>query len=257
MQIAVSKEAILVLIKFRVRGALRFISHAEMLKVFQRACARAGIKIQHSQGFNPRPRLSLPLPRPVGVESDDELLCVWLKGNPAPIEPMSMLRDSFKSCLYPQDNCCGAPITNYQSRIKARLSEQLPEGVELLSVEVPEAKSTPQPRCVTYVLSVRPEYADDRLKATIKHLSERKHIIVERKIDAEKLKIENRKSKIKEVDVRPFLKSIELNDKSVVVKCEFTSAGSIRVDEILRLLQLDVEELAVPVRRTNVQWQKM
>lgn len=237
MHITVSKEAILVLIKFRVRGALRFVSHAEMLKVFQRACARAGIEIQHSQGFNPRPRLSLPLPRPVGVESDDELLCLQIDTNTKAQEHNSTI--------------------DLRTLIKAKLSEQLPEGIELLSVEVPEAKSTPQPRCVTYVLSVRPEYADDRLKATIKHLSERKHIIVERKIDAEKLKIENRKSKIKEVDIRPFLKSIELNSRGVVVECKITSAGAIRVDEILRLLQLDVEELAVPVRRTNVQWQEV
>jgi len=235
VRIADSKQAILVLIKFRVRGALRFVSHAEMLKVFQRACVRAGIKIQHSQGFNPRPRLSLPLPRPVGIESDDDLLCVWLNG-----------KFNYQT-----------PITNYQSLIKARFSEQLPEGVELLSVEVPEAKSTPQPRCVTYVLAVRPEYADNRLKATIKYLSERKHIIVERTIYAEKLKIENRKSQIKEVDVRPFLKSVELDDRSIMVECKFTSTGSIRTEEILKLLEIDVEKLTAPIKRANVQWQKV
>jgi len=225
-----------VLIKFRVRGALRFVCHAEMLKVFQRACARAGIEIQHSQGFNPHPRLSLPLPRPVGVESDDELLCVWLNGN--------WLNGRFNY---------QSPITDYQSQIMSRLSEQLPEGCELLSVEVPEAKSIPQPCCVTYVLSVRPEYADDRLKATVKHLSEKKHIVVERRIDSKQSKIENRKSKIKMVDVRPFLESIELDDRSIVVECKITSAGSIRTDEILKLLEIDVGNLAAPVRRTNVQ----
>lgn len=219
------------LIKFRVRGALRYICHAEMLKVFQRACARAGIEIQHSQGFNPRPRLSLPLPRSVGIESDDELLCLRC----------SMLDGRSDLC----------------DLVKAALSKQLPEGCELLSVEVPEAKSAPQPRCVTYILSLRPEYADDRLKETIKHLSERKHIIVERKIDAEKLKIENRKSKIKEVDVRPFLESVELDNRGIVIKCKITSAGSIRVDEILKLLEIDVEKLTAPIKRTNVQWQKV
>lgn len=225
---------ILVLIRFRVRGAVRFVSHAEMLKVFQRACARAGIKVQHSQGFNPHPKLSLPLPRPVGVESDDELLCLRI------------------------DNSTGAQQHKNTSdlciSIKTRLSEQLPEGCELLSVEVAQTASTPQPRCVTYVLAVRPEYADNRLKATIKHLSERKQIIVERTIYAEKLKIQNRKSRIKEVDVRPFLESIEVDDRGVVVKCIISSAGSIRVEEILKLLEIEVDGLVSPVRRTNVQW---
>jgi len=147
--------------------------------------------------------------------------------------------------------------TQYAIRntIKVTLSKQLPDGCELFSVEVPEAKSTPQPRCVTYILSLRPEYADDRLKETIKHLSERKHIIVERKIDAEKLKIKDRKSKIKEVDVRPFLESIELDNRGIVIKCKITSAGSIRVDEIMKLLEIDVEKLTAPIKRANVQWQ--
>ncbi len=226
------------LIKFRIRGALRFVSHAEMLKVFQRACSRAGIKIQHSQGFNPRPRLSLPLPRPVAIESDDELLCLRCS-----------ILDTRYSILDARSDLC--------TLIKAGLSAHLPEGIELLSVEVSEAKSTPQPLCVTYVLAVRPEYADDRLKATIKHLSEKKHIIVERKIDAEKLKIESRRSRIKEVDVRPFLKSIELDDSCIIVECKYTNAGSIRVEEILKLLEIDVKKLTAPIKRTNVQWQKV
>ncbi|MBN2271219.1 MAG: DUF2344 domain-containing protein, partial [Sedimentisphaerales bacterium] len=62
------------LLKFRIWGNLRFLSHAETMKVFQRACARAGLDVAHTEGFNPRPRLSLPLPRSVGVESDEELL---------------------------------------------------------------------------------------------------------------------------------------------------------------------------------------
>lgn len=249
MHIADSKLIILVLIKFRVRGALRYICHSEMLKIFKRACVRAGIKIQHSQGFNPRPRLSLPLPRPVGIESDDDLLCLRIyKCTGEPVLCSSTATEDVQEQKSISELC---------TLIKTKLSEQLPEGVELLSVEVPEAKTIPQPHCITYILAVRPEYADDRLKATIKHLSERKHIIVERKIDVTKFKIENRKSRIKEVNVRPFLKSIELDDRSIAVECAFTSAGSIRVEEILNLLEIDEEKLTAPIKRTNVQWQKV
>ena len=70
------------LVKFRIWGNLRFLSHAETMSVFQRACVRAGIPVRHSEGFNPRPRMSLPLPRSVGVESDDELLVLVV--SPAP-----------------------------------------------------------------------------------------------------------------------------------------------------------------------------
>jgi hypothetical protein len=58
------------------------------------------------------------------------------------------------------------------------------------------------------------------------------------------------------LDVRPFLESIELDGNNIIIKCEITSAGSIRVDEILELLEIDIEKLTAPVKRTNVQWQK-
>lgn len=222
------------LIKFNVRGNIRFLSHAETVRVFQRACVRAGVEIRYSQGFNPRPKLSLPLPRSVAVESDGDLLCLRVNCNPN--EPRAM---------------------DYESRIKAELSMQLPGGLELLSVELAEAKSAPQPRLAKYVLKVQPEYFNEALKARIKNLLEHKRLNIDRWMNIKELKIKNRKSKIRSVDVRPFLKSIELDDRNIVVQCRISSAGSIRVQEILELLELDVDKLAAPIRRTNVQWQQM
>ena len=57
------------------------------------------------------------------------------------------------------------------------------------------------------------------------------------------------------LDVRPFLESIKFDNKSIVVGCRITPAGSVRIGEILELLEIGVEELAAPVKRTNLQWQ--
>jgi len=51
------------------------------------------------------------------------------------------------------------------------------------------------------------------------------------------------------------LKSIRISEGAVIVECKVSSAGSIRVDEILKLLELDAEKLAGPIRRTAVEWQ--
>jgi len=226
----------LLVIKFRIRGSLRFLSHAETVKVFQRACVRAGIKMQHSQGFNPRPKLSLPLPRTVGVESDDDLLC---------------LRCSMLST--------GRPMADTRSDfcdlVKAELSRQLPGGCELLSVTVAETNTSFQPSQAAYVLTVRPEYLNERLKATIKRLLASESLNLQRRIDTKDKRLKTQDSRLKSVDVRGFLKSIELNGRSIIVECNISSSGSIRVEEILKLLELDVEKLAAPIRRTNVQWQ--
>ncbi|GAF87148.1 unnamed protein product, partial [marine sediment metagenome] len=54
---------------YDVDGDLRFISHHDMLRLFARSLARAALPVRFSEGFNPHPRLSIPLPRPVGVAS--------------------------------------------------------------------------------------------------------------------------------------------------------------------------------------------
>jgi hypothetical protein len=46
-----------------------------------------------------------------------------------------------------------------------------------------------------------------------------------------------------------------VDEGAVIVECSVSSAGSIRVDEILKLLELDTEKLAGPIRRTAVGWQ--
>ena len=198
---------------------MRFLSHAETVRVLQRACARAGIRIQYSQGFNPHPKLSLPLPRSVGVESDDELLC--LRVRPCP----RMLL----------------------SGVKAGFSEHLPEGIELLSVTIAQANMSPRPFAATYVLPVRQEYLDESLNAGIEHLLASESIKVQRTLDA-------RHSRFKNIDVRGFIKSIVLKNASVVVECRITPAGAIRVEEILELLGLDTEKLAAPIRRADIRY---
>jgi radical SAM-linked protein len=50
------------------------------MRVFQRAFKRAGMLLKHTQGFNPRPSVSIALPLSVGVESECELLDFDLDG---------------------------------------------------------------------------------------------------------------------------------------------------------------------------------
>jgi radical SAM-linked protein len=220
----------LLAIRFKVEGSLRFLSHAETLKVFQRACVRAGIRIRYSEGFNPRPRLSLPLPRSVGVESDDELLCVRLKCDPA------------------AEGTTGEPEGGWQSRIKQALGAQLPEGCKLLSIGLAPEGASFQPCSATYVLPVQPEYFSDELHVAVERVLASECLPFRRPMDKNGLKFKN-------VDVRGFLKSIKPVDGRIIAECEIRPEGSVRVDELLKLLGLDESMLASPVRRTNVQWQ--
>lgn len=90
---------------FQKTGNAVWISHLDLMRLFQRAFKRAGLPLTHTQGFNPRPSVSIALPLSVGVESMCELLDFDLDGQAVPPE-----------------------------QIKERLNSALVEGVKVLSV---------------------------------------------------------------------------------------------------------------------------
>lgn len=71
---------------FQKTGTAVYISHLDLMRLFQRAFKRAGLPLTHTQGFNPRPSVSIALPLSVGVESACELLDFDLEGVSIPNE---------------------------------------------------------------------------------------------------------------------------------------------------------------------------
>lgn len=64
------------LLGFARRGPARYLSHLDTSRAVQRTFARAGVPIALSQGMRPKPRISLPLPLPVGAAGLAELAVV-------------------------------------------------------------------------------------------------------------------------------------------------------------------------------------
>ena len=90
---------------FEKTGKAVYISHLDLMRLFQRAFKRAGLPLTHTQGFNPRPSVSIALPLSLGVESVCELLDFDLEG------------DTIDNAL-----------------IREKLNESLVEGVRVLQV---------------------------------------------------------------------------------------------------------------------------
>ena len=203
------------LVRFRVNGLVRYLSHVEMMRIFQRACVRANTPVAFSQGFNPHQKMSLVLPRSVGVESDDEILCLGIRENAA-IDVESL---------------------------KAGLKAELPEGIEIVSTEIRESKDAPVPQSATYRLRLR---GDKKPTREIEKILASEMIVIER--------TSGKGKKSKSIDIRPFIKSIDNKAENIMVECAINPAGSIRVDEILGLLKVGPQDLAEPVRRVKVEW---
>jgi radical SAM-linked protein len=91
--------------RFAKRGRAAYLSHLDVMRTFQRAFIRAGIRIRHSEGFNPHPKMSIALPLQLGCESVCELL--------------------------------DASVIDGPEDMVAALNLVLPEGIEVLAVGEP------------------------------------------------------------------------------------------------------------------------
>ena len=81
---------------FEKKGNAVWISHLDLMRLFQRAFKRAGLLLKHSQGYNPRPYVAVALPLSVGVESVCELLDFDLDGDPVSCD---VIRDRLNDAL--------------------------------------------------------------------------------------------------------------------------------------------------------------
>jgi radical SAM-linked protein len=61
---------------YAVHGDMKYLSHRDSMRMWAKAMVRARLAVCYSEGFNPHIRMTLPLPRSVGMNSDRELILV-------------------------------------------------------------------------------------------------------------------------------------------------------------------------------------
>lgn len=139
------------IIRFTKKGDIRFISHHDLMRVFERAFRRAHIPIAFRGAFNPRPRISLPCPITVGFEGDNEVLVCELERWVSP------------------------------PKVARALSSELPPGLEILEIYAVPTKLSPVVESVTYEVLLG--NATPPTDYAIQKLLSRRQIWVERRTD--------------------------------------------------------------------------
>jgi radical SAM-linked protein len=215
-----SDRPILLVLKFKVSGTLRFLSHAETLRMFQRACARAALDTVYSLGFNPRMKISLPLPRTVGLACDDEICCLPLNRT-GPLEVQIL---------------------------KEKLSTQMPDGIELFDAQLADKDVSFQNGTAVYVFVVKLADAKNLNEKAVQILASDSLVLT---------RTSGKNTRPKTIDVRNFIESIKIAGHRVTVSAGFGPNGSVRIEEMLALLGLEIKNLAGPVTRTKVLWNDM
>lgn len=79
-------------IEFAKGEPLKYVSHLDLARTWERLFRRAKLPVAHSLGFNPRPRFQIAAGLPVGVTGRAELLDVWLVDRLQTAEALERLR---------------------------------------------------------------------------------------------------------------------------------------------------------------------
>lgn len=61
-------------VRFTKTGLLRWISHRDLARLWERLLRRSGLQLAMTEGFHPKPRISFPSPLALGTESVDEVV---------------------------------------------------------------------------------------------------------------------------------------------------------------------------------------
>lgn len=81
-------------LRYAKRGRLRFTSHRDFSRAFERALVRAGVPMAYSSGFNPHPRISYAGASPTGAASEAEYLEIGLSRELDPAQAHRLIDES-------------------------------------------------------------------------------------------------------------------------------------------------------------------
>ncbi|KAF5088282.1 MULTISPECIES: TIGR03936 family radical SAM-associated protein [Acetobacterium] len=162
--------------QFKRSTPLRFLSHLDQQRLFQRAFRRANIPVAYSQGFNPHPRMSFALAMSVGLTSDAEYGEV--------IVSTDIDVDTFIH----------------------RMNQALPKGLEIIAAKicgegVESLSASLYQSDYRIRIKVMPETDLNELAASVRMYLELPQILIQKR---------NKKGKYVQKNIRPFIESISV-----------------------------------------------
>jgi len=213
-------------LRFTKLGKVRWTSHRDVARMWERALRRAQLSVTYTGGFSPRPKVSFGLALPTGAESVCEYLDVELEHDPDELDVVSL---------------------------PARLTPALPVGIDVTAALVIDDRAESLQQAVTscrWEIAIKNEHSSSTsttstepssLSALVADMLAAPSIVITRE----------RKGQTVSDDVRPAILSCSVLAESLL-ECELaTQPRGLRPSELLRALDPGLEECSV--RRTH-QW---
>ncbi|MFG2297089.1 TIGR03936 family radical SAM-associated protein [Streptomyces sp. NPDC048603] len=121
-------------LRYTKRGRLRFTSHRDFQRAFERALRRAEVPMAYSAGFTPHPKVSYANAAPTGTGSEAEYLEIALTAHRDPEKLRELLDESLPAGLDITD-AVEARTSGLADRLTASIWELRLEGVEATEAE--------------------------------------------------------------------------------------------------------------------------
>lgn len=186
-------------IKFRKYGVMKFIGHLDVMRYFQKAMRRAEIPIAFTKGFSPHMIMSFANPLGVGLTSDGEYFDIELT------QPIAS-SDAIK-----------------------RLNSVMVEGMEVVNfVQIPEEKKATGMAIIEAAdyLAVPKTNDAEFSEEELLHFLSQDEILV----------IKQTKKSEKEVDIRPWILTLEKHGHDVFMKVCAGSAVNLKPELVISAL---------------------
>lgn len=133
------------LVTYQRLGDLRWLAHKEVMRTVYRALSRTKLPLLYTRGFHPKAKLAFSAPLPVGAESYEEELDIWLAKEFDPAEVEALLKREFPTQETP-DGLQGLPVKGVRqletkrSALSTRAGARWSIGLRSLGVSDEDAK---------------------------------------------------------------------------------------------------------------------
>jgi len=204
-------------VQFNRGEEIKFISHLDIMRLWERALRRAGVPIAYSQGFSPHPQISLAVPLSVGMTSDAELM----------------------------DVVCSRPVT--PQWFEGAVNLQLPTGIRVLRVQqvapvLPSLQS--QVRFAEYDVTINIDASRGSIESSIDHLLSLTTLPWQHQRD----------TGTKNYDLRPLISELKLigwhpGSSIIAMRLRSDQTGSGRPEQVIAALGYDTP---VSIHRTKL-----
>jgi radical SAM-linked protein len=198
-------------IKFAKYDTMKFISHLEVMRYFQKAIRRSGLDVAYTEGFNPHQIMSFAAPLGVGQTSESEYFDIELS------EEINM------------------------EEAVVHLNQVMVEGIDVVNM-VPISDDKKQTgmsivAAADYLSSIKTGSFPENWKEQVSSFIDQPTIMVVKKT----------KKSEKEVDIKPMIYQLEVRDDSVYMQVATGSVENLKPELVMQALcsYLDVDKDSV------------